>query len=125
MNRREFLRSAAAVGAAATIFKRDLPDAFAAAPGPLPGGSILDLSAAGAPLVHVVVLVMEHRSFDHHLGWLRRDAAYRENGRRRYGRGFRVNASNRRAYRKPNGSRVATYHLTARASETNPYRGCN
>jgi phospholipase C len=124
MNRREFLRQAAVLGGAMTLGGR-LPSALAANRLPrLVGGSILDQSASQAPIDTIVVLMMENRSFDHYLGWLRKDRAYREEGRRRYGRPFRITADNTRRYRRPEGGLMRTYHLTTESGEANPYRGC-
>ena len=87
MLRRDFLRSASALGAAA-LFGVDGRDAEAGRR--LRGGSMLDGSAAACPIDTIVVCMMENRSFDHYLGWLGTDETYREAGRSRYGRRFRV-----------------------------------
>ncbi len=124
MNRRDFLRSAAVLGAASAVLG---PEKIALAGRPrghLHGGSILDLAAADAPIDHIVILMMENRSFDHHAGWLGGDEAYLEAGRSRYGRSFRVNADTTRTYARPDGTRVATYRLTTAPALLNPYRGC-
>jgi phospholipase C len=124
MKRREFLRGAATLGGAAMLGS-PLSRVLAADGVPrLRGGSMLDLPASQAPVDTIVVLMMENRSFDHYLGWLRTDRAYREESRRRYRR-FRVRADNTRRYRDANGTLVATYHLPAQPGEANPYRGCN
>jgi phospholipase C len=122
MNRRDFLKASAALGAAAL-----LPDPLPALARPrrIRGGSLLDLPAAQAPIDTVVVLMMENRSFDHYLGWLGGDEEYLEAGRRLYGRRFRIRATNRRAYETPEGERVGTFALTADATLPNPFRGCN
>lgn len=124
MMRREFLRRAAVLGGAAAVFGPRLPGAYASTRIPrIAGGSMLDLPAADAPIDTIVVLMMENRSFDHYLGWLRRDRQYRLDGRRLHG-SFRVKANNRRRYRKPDGTVVKTYHLPTHAGEANAYRGC-
>lgn len=121
MQRRDFLRSAAAAGAAALVGPK-IPDAFGRLR--LPGGSILDLPASQAPIDTVVVCMMENRSFDHYLGWLANDETYLEAGRSRYGRRFRIDADNSRAYSAPNGEVVPTFHLGTTPEFENPYRGC-
>jgi phospholipase C len=88
------------------------------------GPSILDLSVDLSPVDHIVVLMMENRSFDHYLGWLATDVDYIEQGQSRYGGDFSVDGDNSQVYRDPAGSEVATYHLTTETQETNPYRGC-
>ncbi|MEX0875111.1 MAG: alkaline phosphatase family protein [Actinomycetota bacterium] len=130
MNRREFLRRAG-MSAAAAAFAPDLRRLFggisaqrAAATG-LSGGSILDLPATAAPIDHIVVLMMENRSFDHFLGWLATDEAFLDNGRRLYGEHFSVDGDVHQAYNDPEGSLVETYYLPGRPGESNPYRGCD
>jgi phospholipase C len=118
MRRRDFLRSAAAAGAATALGPR-LPDAFAR----LPGGSILDLPASSAPIDTIVVCMMENRSFDHYLGWLANDEAYIETGRSRYGRRFHVDADNSRGYAAPDGAVFRTFHLGS-DPDFPTYRGC-
>ncbi len=120
MQRRDFLRAAAAAAAAGAL---GVPPEVVARRRRLPGGTMLDLPARDAPIDHVVVLMMENRSFDHYLGWLGDDETYLEAGRRRYGRRFRVKATTRRFYRTPDGTIASTYALT-RSGEPNPYRGC-
>jgi len=121
MNRRDFLKSSVAVGAAALVPGAVPP--LDAAPR-LRGGSLLDLPPAQAPVDTIVVLMMENRSFDHYLGWLADDPLYLETGKRLYGGGFRVRASNRQAFPDPDGRLVATYPLTFNSPETNDFRGC-
>jgi phospholipase C len=122
MKRRDFLRSAAAAGAA-TVLGPKLPEAFGHRLH-LPGGSILDLPASAAPIDTIVVCMMENRSFDHYLGWLADDEAYLEAGRSRYGRRFRVYGDNSRGYADPDGAVFATFHLGTDPRFPNPYRGC-
>jgi phospholipase C len=121
MRRRDFLRSAAAAGAA-TALGPQLPDAFAHR---LPGGSILDLPASSAPIDTIVVCMMENRSFDHYLGWLANDEAYLEAGRSRYGRRFHVDADNSQGYAAPDGAVFRTFHLGSHPEFWNPFRGCD
>ncbi len=120
LKRRDFLRGAAAVGAASMFGGGAASLAEAAR---LPGGSMLDLPATSSPIDTIVVLMMENRSFDHYLGWLGNDAAYFEEGRSRYGRKFKIDASIDEAYRTPDGTIVDTYPLLD-AGQANPWRGC-
>jgi phospholipase C len=122
MRRREFLKTSAAVGAA--VLLGDALPALARRPPRIPGGSMLDLSAAQAPLDTIVVLMMENRSFDHYLGWLGSDEQYLETGRSLYGRRFGVRAQSRRFYKTPEGARIDTFPLTIHPDFANPYRGC-
>ncbi len=119
LNRRDFLRTTAALGAAGMV-GRFAGDAEARR---LPGGSILDLPAAAAPIDTVVVMMMENRSFDHYLGWLANDEAYLEEGRQSWGQRFRVDGSTDEAYPRPDGTLVSTFPQLD-ASESNPWRGC-
>jgi phospholipase C len=64
--RREVIRRAANLAGAATM-GAVLPQGFAQAAPPLP-------NPASSGIDHIVVLMMENRSFDHMLGW----AAWRE-----------------------------------------------
>jgi phospholipase C len=57
-SRRTFL-----AGAAGGVLAGTIPAANAATPAPLP-------SPAGSGIDHIVVVMMENRSFDHYLGWL-------------------------------------------------------
>lgn len=101
-DRRAFLRTTGLMGTAATLGDSLLsgcaPQVDYAGigaeyqPGFVPGGSILDMAASEAPIDHVVILMMENRSFDHYLGWLGRDGDYLQNGVRRYGDSFRIDA---------------------------------
>lgn len=85
--------------------------------------ALLDLPARSSPITHVVVVMMENRSFDHWLGWLATDDAYLEDGHRRYGSSFRVDGDQQQEFPGTNGP-VTTRHLTSGTDETNPYRGC-
>jgi len=130
INRREFLHGAALLSGAAAAssalpvgWARELQRLTFSAQR-IPGSRILDLPADQAPIDHVVVLMMENRSFDHYLGWLATDTNYIEQGRSLYGADFLVDGDNSQTYRDPQGQEVATYYLPARAGEQNPYRGC-
>jgi len=61
INRREFLRSAAGAAASAATFTGIHPTAAEAQDLPSPGASQIE---------HIIVVMMENRSFDHFLGWL-------------------------------------------------------
>ena len=64
VNRRSFLRSAASISAAA--IGCSLP---ATRSGPQPAGNALP-SPQDSGIDHIIVLMMENRSFDHILGWM-------------------------------------------------------
>jgi phospholipase C len=64
VNRRDFLRKAASVPAAALAAA--IPDAKSQI---LAANDILPTPAASG-IEHIVVVMMENRSFDHLLGWL-------------------------------------------------------
>ncbi len=119
LKRRDFLRGAAALGAASMVGGT----AGSAEAARLRGGSILDLSASQAPIDTIVVLMMENRSFDHYLGSLASDETYLEAGRSRYGRRFGIDGSTDEVYARPDGTQVATYPLID-AGDPNPWRGC-
>jgi phospholipase C len=119
MHRRDFLRGAAALGAAAALGSR-IPDVEAGRP---PGGSLLDLRAADAPIDTIVVLMMENRSFDHYTGWLADDPRYVEEGRSRWGGRFHIDGRTAQTYALPDGTVVPTYRLPS-AGDANPWRGC-
>ncbi|MCW5893284.1 MAG: twin-arginine translocation signal domain-containing protein [bacterium] len=118
MKRRDFLRTAAVLGAASMIGTR--PDDADAKR--LPGGSILDRPAAAAPIDTIVVCMMENRSFDHYMGWLATDETYLETGRSLWGKRFRVDGSTTQTYARANGTRVATYPMLSELAQ--PWRGC-
>ncbi|HMJ78318.1 MAG TPA: alkaline phosphatase family protein [Iamia sp.] len=90
----------------------------------VPAGSILDGTAADSGIDHVVVVMMENRSFDHWLGWLGGDEAWLEQGRSRYGGDFGVTANLEQSFTDPAGQEVATQHLLELLSGGNPWRGC-
>lgn len=120
VERREFLKGAAAVGAA-TVLPTSLAGRAAAAP--RRRGSWIDRPASECPVDTVVMLFLENRSFDHMLGWLGSDEAYLEHGRSRYGADFAVNARIRATYRNADSRSVETYPLVG-SSMSNPWRGC-
>ncbi len=136
MNRREFLRAAGLLGGVAMIGG---PGLLACSDGsstgrasathvprlPLPPDSMLGYPATESPIDTVVVLMMENRSFDHYLGWLGVDAGYLDEGRRRYGKGFHVNARLHETYRDPFGAEVPTQYTLRLADDSSPYRGCD
>lgn len=121
MDRRQFLKGAAALGAATALPAGALGSAARAARGRR--ASWLDRPAAECPVDTVVVLYLENRSFDHMLGWLGDDEQYLERGRSRFGADFTVNARTRASYRLPDGTPVPTYSLVD-SGMTNPWRGC-
>lgn len=88
--------------------------------------SILDRPATACPIDHVVVLMMENRSFDHWLGWLADDQAWLDRGRKRYGRSFSIAGDQTRTFPDPvTGSPVGTAHLPELLAAGNPWRGCD
>ena len=128
MDRREFLRTAGLTVAAAALGPRlshlfGGTSAEAQALGGV-GSSILELPAKESPIDHVVVLMMENRSFDHFLGWLATDEGFLEEGRRRHGRAFYVEGDQAQTFPDPQGRRHSTYYLPDAEGEENPYRGC-
>ena len=136
IHRREFLRAAGLVGGAAILggpglvaCSGDSSPTAASSKNvprlPLPPDSVLGHSAKECPIDTVVVLTMENRSFDHYLGWLAADHQYLEDGRRQYGKGFRVNARLNEFYLNPFDERVPTRHALDLGDDPSPYRGCN
>ncbi len=89
----------------------------------VPTGSILDGPASSSPIDHVVVVMMENRSFDHWLGWLGGDETWLEQGRSRYGADFGVTANLEQTFAGLTGD-VPTQHLRDLLSGGNPWRGC-
>ena len=104
MDRRSFLRlGSAAVGSAAlapllSACSGDDRDRTAESALSVPG--LLDGAASDAPIDTVVIVMLENRSFDHHLGWLGDDSAYIAAGRRAYGHGFNITAKQVQQYRE-------------------------
>jgi phospholipase C len=120
MDRRMFLRGALGTGAALAAGSR-LPHALSAAPF---GPSVLDRPARDCAIDHVVVLMMENRSFDHYFGWLANDTNYIQRGQSRYGPGFFVDGDQTQSFIDPStGDPVDTFHMPALGSE-NIFRGC-
>ena len=126
IDRREFLKRAGMVGGAAAAVTampgcRRLFSHF----GPSLGGrSMLELPATESGIDHVVVVMMENRSFDHWFGWLAEDQAYLEAGRRRYGgRRFFIDGRQHQTIQGPTGP-VQTEHMVGAADEPSPYQGC-
>jgi phospholipase C len=123
-SRRSFLIGSGAAAAAAwtapTIVSAPAASAATLPPGP---GSILDFPASAAPIDHVVVVMMENRSFDHWLGWLADDATYISAGQSRYGGGFTVDGQQHQTF-PSSGGPVDTEHLLTLPGITDPYRGC-
>jgi phospholipase C len=88
--------------------------------------SVLDRPAAESGIDTVVVVMMENRSFDSYLGWLARDHDYIEAGRRRYGRGFRVDGRSFQSFpdpADPDGPPVETYRRVE-FPDVDPWRAC-
>ena len=130
MDRRSFLRVGGMIGAAAALgptLTSCVPESRGAGleyvPTTLPEGSMLDLVASEAPIDHVVILMMENRSFDHYLGWLGADEGYLERGRRNYGDEFAIDARPHQTYPDAHGTPVPTFSLAHGASVAG-YRGC-
>jgi phospholipase C len=126
LDRRRFLGAAAglALGAASAPL---LTSGFARAASSTRvrvGPSILDMPALESPIDTIVVVMLENRSFDHFVGWLGDDEAYHEQGRRRYGKRFHVDARTDLVYRDPSGNEVSAAPLVGAADESNPWRGC-
>jgi phospholipase C len=90
-----------------------------------PAGSILNLPASSSPIDHVVVVMMENRSFDHWLGWLGTDDAWLDNAVTRYGAGTTVDGTLHQTYLDPSGAPVDTAHLLDFLAAGNPWRGCD
>src|SRR4051794_2243882 len=98
MDRRGFLRGAAAVGAGVAASSVLGWRSMAKALSPPVGGLPIPLAIPNnAPVDHIVVLMMENRSFDHYFGWL--------------------TGTNQQTYLDENGQPVSTHHGS-------DYRGC-
>ncbi len=89
-----------------------------------PAGSILDSPASSSPIDHVVVVMMENRSFDHWLGWLSTDEAWLDAGKSAYGADFGVTAQLQQSFPDPTGKDMATGHMLDVLAGGNPWRGC-
>ncbi|MET1000911.1 MAG: alkaline phosphatase family protein [Acidimicrobiia bacterium] len=129
MDRRSFLRLASAAFGSAALTpllgacSGDDRDRTAESALSVPG--LLDGAASDAPIDTVVIVMLENRSFDHHLGWLGDDSAYIAAGRRAYGHGFNITAKQVQQYRKPDGRHESTYHLPSTGGPAGGYRGCD
>jgi phospholipase C len=127
MDRRDFLKRAGLVGGAAAaattlpgcrqLFHHLGPGAS------FNGRSMLELPATESGIDHVVVVMMENRSFDHWLGWLGEDHRYLDAGRSRYGWRFSVDGNQHQTIVGPSGP-VRTEHLVGAADEPSPFQGC-
>jgi len=96
----------------------------AAPPAALRGGPMLDVAAAQSPIEHIVILMMENRSFDHWLGWLSTDEQWLEAGRSTYGGDFTVAGKLDQRFEGPAGA-ATTGHMLELLKGGNPYRGCD
>ena len=130
MNRREFLGRAgrAVLGVAGTgqILRSARATGHAASTRAVagPSDSILASAAGDCPVDTVVIVMMENRSFDHYLGWLAGDDAYREAGRQRYGRSFSIDGSVDQAYPDGTGRLIRTRSAESYEQEKVETRGC-
>src|SRR5829696_7660579 len=107
MDRRDFMKRAGVAGGAAAAVTA-LPGCRRLFNHPgwgprLGGRSMLERPATASGIDHVVVVMMENRSFDHWLGWLAEDHDYLEAGRRRYGRRFSVDGNQHQTFLGPDG----------------------
>ncbi|HYI62866.1 MAG TPA: alkaline phosphatase family protein [Acidimicrobiales bacterium] len=89
----------------------------------VPADSILNGPASSSPIDHVVVMMMENRSFDHWLGWLSTDDAWLEAGKRAYGE-FAIAGYLGQRYVDTAGKGVITDHMSTVLADGNPWRGC-
>ena len=89
----------------------------------LPRDRVLDHPASESPIDTIVVVMLENRSFDHILGWLSSDEAFLEQGRRRFGRDFKITGSIHEQYTTPEGEEVATGNALNLGTQTNALRG--
>jgi phospholipase C len=126
IDRREFIKRAGLVGGlgAAALALPGCRRIIGSPLGPILGGDgMLERAATESGIDHVVVVMMENRSFDHWLGWLAADQAYLEAGRSRYGASFNVDGLQTQTFPGPTGP-VTTEHLVGAADEPSPYQGC-
>src|SRR5690349_6036703 len=113
MDRRQFLQRAALLGGAVALGG---PTLAAGASTPHRRGrpaaadfrSLTELSAKESPVDTIVVVMQENRSFDHYLGWMADDEKYVERGKRRYGKGFKIDGKVRQSFAAPDGTVVKT-----------------
>ncbi|HEY3723943.1 MAG TPA: alkaline phosphatase family protein [Acidimicrobiia bacterium] len=127
MDRRDFLKRAGLVGgaaAAATALPGCRQLFHHLGPGSaFTGRGMLDLPATESEIDHVVVVMMENRSFDHWLGWLAEDHRFLAAGHSRYGGRFGIDGRQHQVIQGPTGP-VATAHLVGAADEPSPFQGC-
>jgi phospholipase C len=125
IDRRDFMKRAGMLGgaAAAALTLPGCRRLFGRFGPQLDGRHMLELPATESGIDHVVVVMMENRSFDHWLGWLADDHAYLEAGLRRYGPNFRVDGRQHQTIQSPTGP-VMTEHLIGAADEPSPFQGC-
>jgi phospholipase C len=127
MDRRTFLRRSAQVGAAAaaTPLLQLTPEQAEAEQTFLQSQrSVLEVPPSESGIDHVVVVMMENRSFDAYLGWLARDIRYMFTGWYRYGWWFNVAGNQFQTYLDGDGVAHKTQHFTTNAAGIDPYRGC-
>lgn len=86
--------------------------------------SILDGAPGESGIDTIVVVMMENRSFDSYLGWLRHERRYLDAGRSRYGAEFRVLGNQRQKYTAPDGTVVETAPHGMLAGPIDDFRGC-
>src|SRR4051812_39466165 len=128
MDRRGFLKLGAQLAAAGAVGGT----AVAAAQGALASevqrattfGSILDGAPGDSGIDHVVIVMMENRSFDSYLGWLSKDQKYWDTGRSRYGKSFAVLGNINQVFTDPDGRRVKTEPHGVMAGPINNWEGC-
>ncbi len=125
ISRRRFLQSAGLLGGAA-LGAAAIPGCRWQIDWPVtePLGTILSVPANQAPIDHVVVVMMENRSFDHYLGYLATDSTFLSNGLSRWGSDFHVDGLQHQTFPDANGNPVSTAHLSEQIGQTNPWRGC-
>ncbi len=125
ISRRQFLQRAGLIGGAA-LGAAALPGCSWLTDWPVtqPLGTILTQGPAQSPIDHIVVVMMENRSFDHYLGYLATDEAYLGNGLSRWGAGFHVDGAQHQTYPDPDGNLVSTAHLSEVTGEPNQWQGC-
>jgi phospholipase C len=126
VDRRDFLKSGAAVAGATAVGPTLLTNSTAqAAAGRAPASRpITDAAPADCGIDTVVVLMMENRSFDSYFGWLREDSKYMNNGLSRYGWKFRVDGESHQRFLDAEGNYHITRHFSQNAAGIDPYRGC-
>jgi phospholipase C len=129
--RRSFMAKAAVGAAGAWTVPTILMSSVAGAQASNPTTTIgpaddlqLDHPAGSSPISHVVILMMENRSFDHWLGWLSEDPTYLAAGQSRYGGSFSIDGSLAESYVDPGGVSRTTGHLPVLLAGEDPYRGC-